>query len=363
VRDYSRRAAAGATALEIGILTALGRWRGLGELKDVFRDTGFGDLEAAIGRLRRRGWIESSDRPPSRAERALASWRDWAPSAALFHFDTKDVRYCDPRTADEAMGLRARIDPPPPFLKRTGGPTVRLPDYPRDGALPSVLLARRSWRRFGRGPLAVSELSTVIGLTWGIQNWLHVGRGLRLPLKTSPSGGACHSVEAYVAVRRVDGLSPGIYHYRPDDHALVALGRRWSAAQLGQRLGNQPWFSSAAAVVFMTAVFERVQWKYRFSRAYRVVLLEAGHLCQTFCLVATWLGLAPFCTAALADSLIERDLGLDGVSESVLYAAGLGRRPPGVAWAPWWDGRPQPRTSPPAFRERKGARSSRRTGP
>jgi hypothetical protein len=53
-------------------------------------------------------------------------------------------------------------------------------------------------------------------------------------------------------------------------------------------------------------------------------MLDAGHLCQTFCLVATWLGLAPFCTAALKDTLIEKDLGIDGICESVLYVAGVG---------------------------------------
>ena len=74
----------------------------------------------------------------------------------------------------------------------------------------------------------------------------------------------------------------------------------------------------------MTAVFPRTMWKYRVARAYRVVLLDAGHLCQTFCLVATWLGLAPFCTAALKDTLIEKDLGIDGIRESVLYVAGVG---------------------------------------
>jgi hypothetical protein len=36
------------------------------------------------------------------------------------------------------------------------------------------------------------------------------------------------------------------------------------------------------------------------------------------------LKLAPFCTAALVDHEIEADLDLDGSSESVLYAAGVG---------------------------------------
>src|SRR5260221_10115686 len=52
----------------------------------------------------------------------------------------------------------------------------------------------------------------------------------------------------------------------------------------------------------------------------------SSDLCQTFCLVATWLGLAPFCTAALVDPEIEADLGVDGSSEFVLYAAGVGVR-------------------------------------
>ncbi len=81
--------------------------------------------------------------------------------------------------------------------------------------------------------------------------------------------------------------------------------------------------------MLMTAVFDRVQWRYPFARAYRAILAESGHLCQTFCFVATALGLAPFCTMALADSRIERDLKIDGVSESVIYAAGVGTGPRG----------------------------------
>jgi SagB-type dehydrogenase family enzyme len=76
----------------------------------------------------------------------------------------------------------------------------------------------------------------------------------------------------------------------------------------------------------MTAVLPRTMWRYRFSRAYRVLLLEAGHFCQTFCLVATWLGLAPFCTAALRDEKIEEKLRLNGATETVLYAAGVGMK-------------------------------------
>ncbi len=47
---------------------------------------------------------------------------------------------------------------------------------------------------------------------------------------------------------------------------------------------GQEFLKDAAAVFLMTAVFPRTMWKYCFARAYRVVLLDAGDLCQKFCL-------------------------------------------------------------------------------
>ena len=78
-------------------------------------------------------------------------------------------------------------------------------------------------------------------------------------------------------------------------------------------------------------------------------LIEAGHVCQTFCLAAAALKLAPFSLMGLADALIERDLGIDGITETVLYAAGVGRPPAGTSWAPRPRGtlpvRPNPRVT------------------
>ena len=108
-----------------------------------------------------------------------------------------------------------------------------------------------------------------------------------------------------------------------------------SAAKLQAYLAGQECYADTPAVFVMTAVFERMQWRYSFPRAYRVVLLDAGHLCQTFCLVATWLGLAPFCTGRFADSFVEQQLRVDGVTESFVYGGGVGTRPPGMRWAPW----------------------------
>jgi len=146
----------------------------------------------------------------------------------------------------------------------------------------------------------------------------------RLAHKTSPSGGARHPVEVYLLALRVKGLPSGLYHYDPRSHRLEQLRKGPMQNKAMAYCAGRASVKEAAALFLMTAVFPRVMWKYRSARAYRVVTLDAGHLCQTFCLTATFLGLAPFCTAALNDSLIEKDLGLDGISESVVYVAGVG---------------------------------------
>jgi SagB-type dehydrogenase family enzyme len=212
---------------------------------------------------------------------------------------------------------------------------IRLPTLEADSEFPRVLLARRTWRDFSRSPIQILKFATLLGLSFGVRWWVDL-RGMgRVVLKTSPSGGARHPIEAYVLALRVKGLPRGLYHYAAAAHRLELLRRGASAAELVRFLNGQWWFRDAAAVVLMTAVFARTQWKYPAPRAYRTVLIDVGHVCQTFCLVATWLGLAPFCTMALADSRIETALGIDGVTESVLYAAGVGTPRRGSKWAPW----------------------------
>jgi nitroreductase len=86
-------------------------------------------------------------------------------------------------------------------------------------------------------------------------------------------------------------------------------------------------------------------------------MLDAGHLGQTFALTATALGLAPFCTAALDDASIESHLGLDGTSESVVFAVGAGARPSGKDWAPSHHESPLPHTAPPSWASRLSGRA------
>jgi SagB-type dehydrogenase family enzyme len=262
-------------------------------------------------------------------------WEKWSPSASHFHFATKDVTY-ERSDAEDFSNLRElvkRTPLPSRHEKHSGAKRVKLSMPDESGEFNRVLRERRTWREFSREPLDICRLETLLWFSFGVQGWAKIPGVGRLPLKTSPSGGALHPLEAYVLIRNVTGVAPGIYHYDDECHSVELLRSGCSRAELKKLLAGQGWFCDSAFVVLLTAVFQRSQWKYEHPRAYRVVLAEAGHVCQTFCLTATSLGLAPFCTMAFADTKIERALGVDGINESVVYAMGAGLRPKRAATA------------------------------
>jgi SagB-type dehydrogenase family enzyme len=331
----------------VALLDAAATWRDAAWLAQVLPQAPARRVSALIGGLVRRGLLERAPGPPDDRDEAAASWGAWNPVAGFFHHATRDVRFSPRAEANAALRRRARAAPPPAIARTmtaraavpgdavSGDAVTVLPPPAARSGLARTLLARRSWRRLGPGSLPLDVLATLLGLTWGVQAWVDVEGFGWMPLKTAPSGGARHAVEAYVAVRRVEGLAPGVYHYDSAAHRLVRRAQGLTARALAACVPHQAWMATAPALVFMTAVFARAQWRYPTPRAYRTVLAEAGHHAQTFCLLATAQRLAPFCTMALADTATEQLIGVDGVRESVLYAVGVGRRPPGAAWAPW----------------------------
>jgi SagB-type dehydrogenase family enzyme len=318
-----------ANPLTSTVLHFFDRWRPLRELFAAFKDYTPASLRKAVRSLARHSFLQIHGRSPVSGEKELRAWSEWNPAASFFHLTTKDVEF-QPDSEEEYRELLqlAKSNPMPRPVKRyPKAVRIRLPPPDADSEFPRVLLARRTWRKFSTRSVTLPVLGSLLGLTWGVQAWVKTPQLGSAAVKTSPSGGALHPVEAYVLARNIRGLHPGLYHYNGADHGLELLRRGANSRDITRNLANQWWYAGAAFVVFMTAVFSRTQWKYDYARAYRAVLLEAGHLCQTFCLTATWLNLAPFCTLAFADSRIEKALGLDGVSESVLYVAGAGMRP------------------------------------
>jgi SagB-type dehydrogenase family enzyme len=310
----------------LNFLGPLAAWQSVNQLVTAHPELGSRrDVETLIEALVERGLVE---RESGATDDWL--WRVWSPEAALFHFGTRNPTFSTSRP-DYEMELRekARHYPPPPPTKSMRGFRVDLPATGSNGSLDHALHSRRTWRHFSVRPIGLDKIGSLLHLTFGVQKREHVEGQGPMVRKTSPSGGARHSIEAYLLALNVKGIRPGAYHYDADTHELVDLERSIRVEALSHALANQRWSLRAGALIVMSAVFERAMWRYPFNRAYRSILTEAGHLGQTFCLVATALDLAPFCTMAFRDSDLEAMIGIDGVSESAMYVVGVGTRPRG----------------------------------
>ena len=286
-------------------------------------------LRANVRQLTEQTLLELSKkrRPAESAkQRALKQWNEWNPAASFFHLSTKDA-YSDEISEGEVDYIAELMESkslPRPEKRYHRATVVELPETLQDSEFTKVLRDRRTWRKFSSAKVKQETFSNLMQLSFAVQNWLTIPKVGKLARKTSPSGGALHPLETYVMARRIEGVESGIYHYDAIGRKLQKIREGLSTATIQKYLAGQWWFRDAAFVIFLTAVFGRTQWKYDYARAYRAILIEAGHLCQTFCLTATWLGLGPFCTIAIKDTAVEDALKINGISESVIYAMGAG---------------------------------------
>jgi len=311
------------------VLDFFSEWRNSQEALTRFGGYTRRSVRSALSQLVKQGLLLVKDSPEVTQDSRLAKeWSAWLPEGS-FHFSTKDAAYAPSNwSIDRLKSVLPKTPQPEIFKTVKGAEKILLParTFP-DSEFIRVLMARKTHRRFSNQEVTLETVSQLLSLVWGVTGYLHSPIFGKLLRKTSPSGGARHPGEVYLMALRVKGLRAGLYHYHPAHHHLEMISAHGTRDKAWLYCARQDFARNAAALFLMTAVFRRTMWKYHQPRAYRVVLLDAGHLCQTFCLVATWLGLAPFCTAALKDTLIEEDLGIDGVRESVLYIAGVGLPP------------------------------------
>jgi SagB-type dehydrogenase family enzyme len=181
---------------------------------------------------------------------------------------------------------------------------------------------RKSRRRFLADPLTLDELAFLLWATQGVRAVQHEAAVLRVV----PSAGCRHPFETYLAVQRVTGLENGIYRYLPLDHALVQeqpagvdIAARLTAATHGQR------FAGESAVTFIwSAVPDRTEWRYA-EASYKVIAVDAGHVCQNLYLACEAIGAGTCAIAAYRQDLMDELIGADGYDEFVIYLAPAGK--------------------------------------
>ena len=255
----------------------------------------------------------------------------WRPLSALAHTFGR-WREVSSENGMEAPSFQALLEqfgePPPPTMEWPAEGALKLPPA-AGGRLDEQLLQRYTGRNFDlQGSVPLKVAARLLHRAFGAQEVRMVGPHASVLKKTSPSGGGLHPIEAFVLVQRVDGVAPGVYHYHPIAHELRLvrqLDSEQAAAMARVCLADQHWLADAPLQVFLVGRMERSFWKYRnHQKAYRALALDAGHLSQTFYLLASEAGMPAFVTAAINDADIEQMLGLDHLRHAVVAMCGCG---------------------------------------
>lgn len=206
-----------------------------------------------------------------------------------------------------------------PTRSRSFGKSVQLP---RAEAPPMPLLqaivARRSRQPAG-AHLTLNAIATMLHAAYGIT--MHENPSHRR--HSVPSAGGLYPLDWYLASVAVQDLPPGLYHYEPSLHSLESVLSNEAEISLDRAILTPGLVGGAAAVLILTAVFARSSRKYGV-RAYRFVLMEAGHSMQNLLLMATCLGINATPIGGSLDAEVDRMLHVDGVSETTLYMAAAG---------------------------------------
>ena len=160
---------------------------------------------------------------------------------------------------------------------------------------------RRSVREYGRRALALEDVSQLLWAAQGI-----TGRG---DLRTAPSAGALYPLELYVVAGKVEGLSAGVYRYRPKTHELAPVTSGDLRRSLASAALDQDWVRRAPAVLVIACVYERITGKYG-QRGRRYASMEVGHASQNVYLQAAARGLGTVFVGAFEDEEVKEALGL-----------------------------------------------------
>ena len=132
-----------------------------------------------------------------------------------------------------------------------------------------------------------------------------------------PSGGERYPLETYLAIKRVFGVSPGVYHYNILSHSLEQLLGKEYLDEFDETL-NEPWAKDAAVIFIITAVWDRNFIKYQ-DFGYNIILTEMGHLAQNLLLTSESVGVKYCPLVGFNNQKMNELLDIDEAEESSLY--------------------------------------------
>jgi SagB-type dehydrogenase family enzyme len=244
---------------------------------------------------------------------------DYIEAARVFHEITKHS-YTSVRSSPHFLDWDIK---PLPYKIYPGAASVALPrdlnlsSTPTLAALSSYVPADFS------APIETAALTRILFCADGLTRHKRMGAD-DYHFRAAASAGALYPIEIYVAASDVGGLETGLYHFSPADLRMAGLRRGDWRGYIAEAAAKRPSILRARAVIAMSAIYWRSEWKYR-ARAYRYCYWDAGTILANLLAAAAAEEISAEVITAFEDPALEALLGIDGEREGMIALVALGR--------------------------------------
>eukprot|EP01127_Copromyxa_protea_P014459 TRINITY_DN4030_c0_g1_i1.p1 TRINITY_DN4030_c0_g1~~TRINITY_DN4030_c0_g1_i1.p1 ORF type:complete len:587 (-),score=87.08 TRINITY_DN4030_c0_g1_i1:9-1640(-) len=218
------------------------------------------------------------------------------------------------------------VNQPNPFRRFRGAPITALPILAPEEQIPSPAFSEIHRTVPSPQPVSITSLSRFFEFSLALSAWKQLGQS-RWALRSNPSSGNLHPTEGYVILPSETGLTAGVYHYAPREHALE-LRKSLSPELLSELL--KP-FPPGAFLFALSSIHWRESWKYG-ERAFRYCNHDIGHALASSRVATSTLGW----DMALLDGVSQDLIGsLLGTSRDGDFPDALGREHPDCIAVIW----------------------------
>lgn len=195
------------------------------------------------------------------------------------------------------------------------------PNYDGSMSLEQAIFNRKATRNFSSSPLSLSEISQLL--------WAGGGKtvdGVTGATRSYPSAGGLYPIEHYLIAENVQGISPGIYHYKWKNHSIKLIQQGHFIDSIKKATFSSAFRNSdVPACIVSTAVYSRTTEKYGERGGERYVPMDMGGSGGNIFLQATVLRLGTVIIGAFDGNALKKMPGFSA-KETPLYVMPVGKR-------------------------------------
>ena len=190
----------------------------------------------------------------------------------------------------------------------------------------NTLLSRKTIRNFNYEKISQKELSFILENSFLKMKFLKKRAENEILFSLSSYTNTRGLwIDTLILIHNVEKIDEGWYFYDYLKHSLVKIKDGKTYTDIQDIIIGQKFTQGAAFSIFFSVDFKNIFWKYRYSGAYKNVLLNVAELSQRIIISSVSIGLGTFTTPAVKDDKLEEKIGTIPFNNEIIYYTAVGK--------------------------------------